>query len=131
MPKPSSFETAFDSNNNFPVTQGTRLAGEDLTNDVIKTEQRFSYSVVNSAATTVVKSGSGFFHGMIITNAGATSNTIKIYDNIAASGTVILDFSTSGGVPVVGGYIVDVAFTTGLTIVTAGTTSPVLTVSYR
>jgi len=120
-----------DSNNNAPVSLGTTIAGEDLTNDVMKVEQRFSYLNIPSAATTTVKSGSGLLHSIIITNPGATSNTIKIYDSTAASGTVIVDWSTSGGTPAAGSYIFDVSFTTGLTVVTAGTTSPNLTVTYR
>lgn len=131
MPKPSSFETAFDSNNNFPITLGTTIAGEDIANDVTKVEQRFNYLNISTSTTTTVKTGVGLLHSIIVTNVGATSNSIKVYDNTAASGTVIVDWSTSGGTPVAGQFIFDCSFTVGLTIVTAGTTAPNLTVTYR
>ena len=84
----------------------------------------YNYQYISTATTTTVKSGAGVLKSITIgeTAAGA----ITIYDNTAASGTVIgvlkashaeqtLDFS--------------VAFSTGLTIVTAGASK--LTVSYR
>lgn len=123
---------AYDSVNFWDnVNQATAQAGEDLANDVQKVEQRFNYANIAAAATTVVKSGVGVLHSIVITNPGATSNTVKVYDNTVASGTVIADWSTSGGAPVAGQYIFDCAFTVGLTIVTAGTTSPNVTVTYR
>ena len=109
----------------------TSIAGEDLVNDVQKVEQRFNYTNISTATTTTVKTGVGVLHSIVITNPGATSNSIKIYDNTAASGTVIVDWSTSGGTPAAGSFVFDCAFTIGLTVVTAGTTSPNLTVTYR
>ena len=50
------------------------LAGEDLANDVLKTEQRFSYLNIVLAAptTTVVKSGVGFLHAITINKDAAS-----------------------------------------------------------
>lgn len=122
---------ALDVSRNVMVTLATLIAGENQTSNRLNVEPVYSFQNISTATTTTVKSGAGTLHSIIITNAGATSNTIKIYDNTAASGTVILDFSTSGGPPVVGSYILDASFSTGLTVVTAGTTSPNLTVFYR
>lgn len=99
-------------------------AGEDLANDVQKVEQRFSSNYIATATTTVVKSGVGVLHSITITEAVAS--TIVVYDNTAASGTIIASFVASAGV---GTYLLDVAFSVGLTVVTAGASK--LTVAYR
>ena len=90
----------------------------------------YSLKTMSTSTTTTIKTGAGVMHSLVITNTGATSNSIKIYDNTAASGKVILDLSTSGGLPAVGTTILDATFDIGLTIITAGTTPPQLTVTY-
>ena len=87
-----------------------------------------SYSHISTVATTVVKSGVGNLHAVIINQKGTVASTITMYDNTAASGTVIgiLDSLNFEGT-----NTYDVAFTTGLTIVTTGTVAPDITVSYR
>lgn len=84
----------------------------------------FSYAAINTATTTTVKSGIGILH--TITVAAGTLGAITVYDNTAGSGTTIMRTFTP---TVAGTYILDVGFTTGLTIVTAAAT--VVTVSYR
>ncbi len=84
----------------------------------------FNYAAINTATTTTVKSGIGILH--TITVAAGTLGAITVYDNTAGSGTTIMRTFTP---TVAGTYILDVAFTTGLTIVTAAAT--VVTVSYR
>lgn len=101
-----------------------RTAGEDLTNDVLKTEERFSYTYISTATTTTVKSGAGFLH--TITVNGGTAGTIIIYDNTAGSGTVIASFDSTNALNT---YQFNVTFGTGLTIVTSAATK--ITVSYR
>jgi len=87
-------DKGFDEANDFQkVTQGTLLAGEDLTNNVIKVENRFSYATIATATTTTIKSGAGFLHR--ITVSGGTTGAIIVYDNTAASGTKIIDFDTT------------------------------------
>lgn len=100
------------------------IAGEDLTNNVMKTEQRFSYANITSATTTTVKSGSGFLHAITINTTAA--GTITIYDNTAGSGTKIGTLEASVGEQT---FTYNVAFSTGLTIVTAAASD--ITVSYR
>lgn len=71
-------------------------------------------SYISTATTTVVKSGAGVLHTIVVgeTAAGA----ITVYDNTAASGTIIAVLKSSIGENT---YTFDRAFTTGLTIVTA------------
>lgn len=85
----------------------------------------YSYNHISTATTTTVKSGAGTLHALTINTKGSAS-TATIYDNTAGSGTVIAVVDTSGAT---GTVIYDVAFTTGLTVVTAATQD--LTVSYK
>lgn len=84
------------------------------------------YKHISTNATTSVKSGAGILHSITINTVGAT-DTVTIYDNTAGSGTVIAVLSSLTSTTLV----FDVAFNTGLTIVSSGTTAPDLTVSYR
>lgn len=118
-------EMAVDASNNAQVSLGTKIAGEDLTNDVLKNDPAsYTYEYISTNTTTTAKSGAGRLHAITIgeTAAGA----ITIYDNTAASGTIIgiLKASIAEGT-----YTFNVAFSTGLTIVTAAASK--LTVSYR
>lgn len=117
--------------NAFLVTMATLQAGEDLTNDVMKVEQRFSFSNVTSD--TAVKSGAGFLHTVTImpTDAAATAGSIVLYDNTAESGTII------GTIAIVAAYQVpvtltfDCSFSTGLYVGFTTTNDVNVTVSYR
>lgn len=90
----------------------------------------YSYSNITSATTTTVKSGAGTFRALTV-NTYVASATITIYDNTAGSGTKIatitLPSTITGDSPATLRY--DIAFATGLTIVTSGATD--LTVSYK
>lgn len=87
-----------------------------------------SFSNITTATTTTVKSGKGILHKLIV-NTQVASATITIYDNTTASGTKIgiltLPATTTGPLSI--NY--DLAFGTGLTLVTSGATD--LTVVYR
>jgi hypothetical protein len=69
-------------------------------------------------STTTIITGFGALTGLIVSAASATP-TITIYDNIAASGTKIVDTFT----PVAGQfyYFTPIGFTTGLTVAISGT----------
>lgn len=72
---------------------------------------------ITTNTTTLIKSGPGTLHSILIGTKG-TTETITIYDNTAASGTVftVIDCAT-----VPGPYIsLNWDFSTGLTVVTAG-----------
>jgi hypothetical protein len=116
--------------NGLYVRLATTIAGEDVTNDVLKVEQRFVYTNIVLAAptTTIVKSGPGFLH-MITFNRPVSTGTVTCYDNTAASGTLIGTItSPAGGVPV--SLVYDVTFSIGLTCVTA-TAAQDITISSR
>lgn len=123
-----SASLTLDVNQNLLVSLATLIAGEDLTNNVLKVEERFSYTNITTDTTTTVKSGAGFLH-LITINAPTATETITIYDNTAGSGTKIGTITIPASpMPVTLTY--DVAFGTGLTLVTATATSDI-TVSYR
>lgn len=75
-----------------------------------------SYIPKNLAAnaTTLVYTGQGVLHGVVINTKGASSNTLKIYDGVSASGTLIATIDTT---VVPGTFLYDLAFNIGLTIV--------------
>lgn len=90
-------------------------------------QQQFAYKNITADATTVLKASAGYLHTVCV-NTPAATGTITIYDNTAGSGTkigTITSFASVGGC-----FTYDVAFWTGLTIVTA-TAAPDITVSFR
>jgi len=84
----------------------------------------YTHKYISTATTTAVKSGGGVLKSITVgeTAAGA----ITVYDNTAGSGTTIAVLKAS---IVEGTYELNVAFTTGLTVVTAAASK--ITVSYR
>ena len=70
---------------------------------------------ISTATTTTVKSGRGNVARIVITETAA--GTITVYDNTAASGTILAVFKAS---IVEGSYELGCRFQTGLTVVTAG-----------
>lgn len=100
---------------------------------------RNKFRNITGNATTVVKSGSGRLHSIMI-NRNWTGGTVTIYDNTAGSGTVIatLDVGTpSGGLlsttgtpgPIMLGPM-GLEFATGLTVVTSGSSNNNVTILY-
>ena len=85
-------------------------------------------NVAAGTATTTVKSGAGVLYHVIINTKGASANTLTCYDNTAASGTKI---ATIDDVNNSGTLTYNVAFSTGLTCVSATGTGADYTVSYR
>jgi hypothetical protein len=81
-----------------------------------------TYSHVNTATTTTSKNGKGFLH-TFCNNTPVASSSATAYDNTAGSGTVLfaitLPATLVGEGPNCATY--DLAFTTGLTVVTTGT----------
>lgn len=86
--------------------------------------QAFNYNNISSATTTVVKTGTGMLHGITVNTTAA--GAITVYDNTAGSGTKIATLKASVAE---NHYRFDVAFTTGLTIVTAAASD--ITVSFN
>ena len=113
-----------DSLGNLKETLGTTIAGEDIPNDVTKVEFRNNATYISTATTTVVKTGAGLLHTIVV--QGGTTGTIIGYDNTAASGTILFSFDTTVALAT---YTFDVSFAIGLTVVTSAATK--LTVSAR
>lgn len=108
---------------------GSAAAGAGLGAAAVEESGR-TFSNITSATTTTVKSGKGNLHAIII-NTPVASGTITMFDNTAGSGTKIATItnpvSLLGMGPISAVY--DIAFATGLTIVTTGAQD--ITVSYR
>lgn len=87
-----------------------------------------SYNHISTNTTTVVKSGPGILHTLTVNITGTTA-TVVIWDNTAASGTQIANMTINANDTF---FLFDVAFNTGLTIVTtSGATVGDYTVSFQ
>ena len=104
-----------------PVSLATAL---DDTNDSITVYPKCSY--VNLTASGLVKTGTGNVYGIIVNSH--TSGTIKLWDNTAGSGTVVVDTMTLGAserwIPLFG-----MAFGIGLYVTIGGTAN--ITIAYK
>jgi hypothetical protein len=89
--------------------------------------QTWQYANINTTATTTLKTTPGVLHEVCVNTPNATG-TVQIYDNTAASGNKIGLITQYASTPRCFTY--DVAFWTGLTIVTAPAAGD-LTVSFR
>jgi hypothetical protein len=88
----------------------------------------YSYAHISTSTTTVVKSGAGYLYSIIINQVGTVASTATIYDNTAGSGTIIGILDTLSTREQ---FLYNIAFGTGLTIVTTGTVAPDLTICWR
>jgi hypothetical protein len=123
---------ALDSSGNVKVTQATLQAGEDLTNDLTKVEQRYSSSGVLTGDT-LVKTGAGFIHTVTISpnDAAPTAGSIILFDNTAESGTQLFNVTvtTTWFAPFT--VILDVTVTNGIYAGFTTTADVNVSVSYR
>lgn len=103
------------------VAQGTANAAPWL----VQSSYSYSHLAANGSAT--IKSGAGVLHAVSINTLGI-ADTITLYDNTAGSGTVIAVINAALSQQ---SLKYDIAFTTGLTAVIAGSTAPDITISYR
>ncbi|HEY7309450.1 MAG TPA: hypothetical protein VH643_08845 [Gemmataceae bacterium] len=87
----------------------------------------FNYTHLNANGTTTIKSGPGMLHTLTINIKGATGNTITLYDNTSASGTVIAVVDPTQNLITLD---FDVAFVNGLTVVLATGTAADITLSW-
>lgn len=90
-------------------------------------------NIAAGQATTTVKSGAGTLYTIVLNSAATATNTTTIYDNTAASGTVIArPAATTATVPTTLNYgPAGLAFATGLTIITATANGSDMTVIYK
>lgn len=114
----------YDGSGNMWVSLGTKIAGEDQTNDVLKAEQQFTYTNITTQTTTTIKSGAGYLDSFVI-NTPVASAVWTIYDNTAGSGTKIGTVTLPGTLLSSGPITVfyHAKFVTGLTVVTSGATA--------
>ena len=114
----------YSGTNNVPVGVTFLEATLDDTNDSISTYPKCSE--INIAASTLIKTGAGNIYGIIINSH--SSGTIKLWDNTAASGTVICETITLNTgerwIPFWGA-----SFGTGLFVTIGGTAN--ITVMFR
>lgn len=124
--------SVFDLQGRQVVYNGMLQAGEDLTNDVTKVEERFSYSAV-AVVDTQVKASAGFLHTVTIScnDAAPTAGSLIIYDNTAESGTVVFNhtFTTTPFVPFT--VTLDYVMATGIYVGMTTTGDVNFSVSYR
>ena len=97
--------------------------------DIVTKKSASSYAHLNSTGTTTIKSGAGILRRVVVNTRGGITNTLTIYDNTSGSGTVIAAIDTVNGV--LGHFEYNVAFSTGLTVVSATGTSADITVIYE
>lgn len=95
-------------------------------NSVIEAGASFNH--ITTSTTTTVKSGSGILVSIVVSSKGTVASTLTVYDNTAASGTVIAVIDSLNNV---GTFTFNCVFSTGLTIVSTGTVAPDVTVLYR
>lgn len=90
-----------------------------------------SFVHITGTGTTVVKTGAGTLHSLLVNDPGLASTTATLYDNTSGSGTVIAVVDTAKASSL---FMYNISFTTGLTIVTTGGAeggAVDLTVTYR
>ena len=113
-------------------TLATKIAGEDLTVDVQKVEQRYSTSGVLTGDTQV-KGSAGFVHTVTIScnDAAPTAGTIDIYDNTSATGTKIFTWTLTTAAFNPFSVILDVTCANGIYADFTTTADVAVFVSYR
>jgi len=118
---------SMDLSGNQRVTAGTLGAGENLTTNRLNNEEVYLYASITTQTTTVVKNAAGTLAGFLIPTPLASA-TIKVYDNGAASGSVMVDTITFPAALLSSGPVfvkVNTSFAIGCTVVTAGATMAV------
>ena len=90
-----------------------------------------TYQNITTSATTLVKTGAGTLYGVFINTKGASSNTATLYDSLTGSGTKIGTIDTTATTGPFLNSENGLAFSTGLTVVTATGTQADITISYK
>lgn len=88
-------ERATYTSNGARVDMSTKIAGEDLTNDVLKIRDNATYT--NITASALIKTGAGVLKGIVVNSH--TSGTLKLWDNTSAATTVIFNTITFAAGP--------------------------------
>jgi hypothetical protein len=86
----------------------------------------FEHTNVNSAGTTNIKKGPGVLRSVTINTKGGAGHTATIFDGLDATGQKIAAIDATNQITL----IYDIAFKTGLTLVTAGGNPADITISW-
>jgi hypothetical protein len=109
-------ERAAVTTNGIRTDMSTKIAGEDLTNDIIKIRDNATYT--NITASALIKTGAGVIKGIVVNSH--TSGTLKLWDNTSAATTVIFNtYTFAAGSSVIN--LPAVEFSTGLYATIGGT----------
>ena len=87
----------------------------------------FNYLNIPAATSTLVKVGGGVLHTVVVSQGGATSGTLSLYDNAAATGTTPLISTVDTFNPRT--YTYDVVFNNGLAA--KNSSSPNVVITYQ
>jgi hypothetical protein len=90
----------------------------------------YSFMRVSTTGNTTLKSGTGLFHALCIGTIPTTTESVILYDNAAASGTIIAVF-VFGAASQQGCYSYDAIFSTGLTAAISGSATGDFTFTWR
>lgn len=91
-------------------------------------EPPYKYNHISTNTTTVVKSGPGILHTVVVNLIGTAPATLVLWDNTAASGTQIANITLNANDTF---FLYDIGFNIGLTAVTtSGATVSDYTISY-
>ena len=124
----SSIDAKFSELGQNTMSASTPVVLSSNHSDISVKNKSSSFSNITTTGTTTIKSGAGIFRRLVINTKGVSSNTFTIYDNTAGSGTVIATVDTVNST---GSLEYGLAFSTGLTIVSAAGTSANATVIYE
>ena len=124
----SSIDAKFSALGQNTMSASTPVVLSSNHSDISVKNKSSSFSNITTTGTTTIKSGAGIFRRLVINTKGVSSNTFTIYDNTAGSGTVIATVDTVNST---GSLEYGLAFSTGLTIVSASGASANATVIYE
>lgn len=115
---------------NTATVKAANVGATNTDTSIVMTQSPSLYRNINTAATTVVKSGIGVFNKLCV-NILTAAATITLYDNTAGSGTQIAAVTLGSNGAGFAGQCMEfnAVFNTGLTAVTTGTVN--FTVTYK
>jgi hypothetical protein len=111
---------------NLQVNMNTYLAGEDAVYGVQVTQERWQFFPITTKTTNLVKPSPGFIRGITINKIG-TADTLVIYNNTAASGSILASITVQPNIPF---YPYFAQMNTGITVVSGGGVAGDYTVIY-
>jgi hypothetical protein len=86
----------------------------------------YEHTNINSAGTTTIKKGPGVLRSVTINTKGGAGHTATLFDGLDAGGKKMAAIDATSQITLV----YDVAFKTGLTLVTAGGSAADITISW-